>query len=319
MGGRGGRSALSENLERDLLQEGHWHSQGQFTLDSGRALEMMRRYALPDSTRYVLNLVSWAVACAAEIVRFQITSSGLELRFAGQVPSQTDLRDLFSHFGGQGLGLQELAIAAHAAASLPGAELDIESGRARLCLRGNRVEMDNRGSLAESQAGFRLRRTASVNQWFRQALGRSSPEQTWLEALAGFADIPIHVNGQPINRPFPLPEWRQGVLLGQPLRCLNFSSEQEQRLRKKPSPGEFSAFLGKSPVPLLSTPSTFLVRGLQFDMPALEIGGEALLVVVRADHLQKDLSQSQIVQDAEVDRILSWLAEESRLWGAEDV
>ncbi|MBI3930080.1 MAG: hypothetical protein HY319_31360 [Armatimonadetes bacterium] len=60
-----------DNLEELLAAArvaGQFESAGQFTLDPGRAAELLSRYQLADPEAFILKLVQWAVASKARSI-----------------------------------------------------------------------------------------------------------------------------------------------------------------------------------------------------------------------------------------------------------
>lgn len=297
-----------DDLEGRLRAEGALDSRGSFTLDSVQALAKMSQYALPDARRYVLNLVSWAVAAGATQMDFAISPGRLEFSHDGQAPHPDELRDLFANFLGHGLALQELAIAARAAVFLPGSRVSLSSSQGVLSF--DQAKLDFKAHKQRQDVRFLWHQAGQLKQWFHRALGRTTEEENWLAALARHAEVAIRVNGRPVNVPIELPDWRAGVLIGATSPVFQFL--ELGNFTRCEANGDFSAFVSLGRVPVLPTPSLFLVRGLSFEMPPLTTDGEPWSVVVHANSLKKDLSQSRLVVDPQLQTIHDQLQSVSR-------
>ena len=292
---------LEEHL-KPLRAEGHLDSQGSFSLDGTRALEILGHYALEEPRCYILNLVSWAVASQATCIRIQVRPGLIEMRHDGQWPQQ--LSELFTHFGEYPIALQELAIGWATAARLPGSKVTLQTSQAGLRLEQGRFQPAEPGENL-----FRLEEPAPLNHWLRRAVGKPQREATLLEERGRHAGIPVYVNEAMISQPVLVPYLGQAIhLTGLPLP-VEFSGQVVER----PSPGNFSALVARCSVPILEIPALFLVRGVRFETDPLVAQGIPLVAVVQAPELSKDLSQAGLVHNPkylELRQVLSQIGEE---------
>lgn len=285
-----------DELLDPLRSQGRWDSHGHFTLDSQQALQKMGRFALPDPRRYVLNLVSWAVASGAGKIAVKIGSGRLELEHDGAGPTRDDLRDLFAGFGSGSLALQELAIGLAAAATLPGARLSVEGTLTRLTLSAGTLKV-------EPWEGRRSRLVVEEKTGWRWP--RTSAESELLERYCRHGEADLEVNGRLVSEELPVPLLSRAIMLqGEPVLRLDRGGSDIW-----PCDGGFTAFVGQASVPLLETPVLMVVRGVIFEEAPLP----GLVAFVSAPGLAKDLSQSQLVHNAlfgQVRQRLEEMAEE---------
>lgn len=274
---------MSEELDRLLgavRHEGALESEGRFTLDPARALELMSRYALPEPRRYVLNLVSWAAAAGASRCVVRTSKGKLVFEHDGLAPDYDQLRLLYADFGGGDLALQELAIGLHAARGLG---TRIVEGQAARLIDGVASHGDCCG------ARFELREQGG---WFSR--------HRELEILAEETLFPMTLNKTELDGTLELPHLARAVWLRGPgtLRLRNLPSQLEERS------GSVEALVGIPSVPLLDAPTLGIVRGVRLELPPLP----GCFGVVSLPRGGKDLSQSRWVCDPEVLRLLEELA-----------
>lgn len=267
-----------QRLLGEVRGEGALESEGRFTLDAARALELMSRYALPEPQRYILNLVSWAAASGATACELTTGGGKLDFRHDGEAPTCDQLRDLYADFGRGSVALQELAIGLFAAAGMRPKELILEGEGARL-VDGKLERSDTSG------ARFVLRER-----------GLFPAYRTELALCAEHVHFPLRCNGKVSTPELELPTLARAIWLrGEgSLGLTNLPPKLSER------PGPFEALVGVADVPLLSAPVQAIVRGLRFDLPGLPGAFAAACL----PHALKDLSQARLVDDPAVTRVL---------------
>lgn len=280
---------MSEELDRllgDVRQEGALDSEGRFTLDPVRALELMSRFALPYARRYILNLVSWAAASGATYCVVETSPGRLVLYHDGTPPTLSELENLYTDFGGASIALRELAIGVYAASGLKPLELSVEGAGVRM--------LNGKAAPAERErARFELRESGG---WF-------SKHQE-IAILRDYALFPIRVNKSELDSALELPQltravWMQGPAEGR-LRLRNLPAELATR------EGPFDALVGLPIVPLLSAPIVTVVRGVRFEIAPVP----GVFAVAGLPHAVKDLSQSRLVLDPAVSETIAALSSE---------
>lgn len=261
-----------------MREEGALESEGHFTLDTGRALELMSRFALPEARRYILNLVSWAVASGARLLEVSTTGGRLAFRHDGRAPTFDELRDLYANFGRGDPALQELAIAVYAASGMRPRELVVEGLGGRL--------VDGKAERTDTSRPLFLLRDRALFPAYK------------LEGAlcAENVHFPLRWNGVLTAPELELPTLSRAIRLrGE--GDLGLTNLPRQVLERE---GPFEAIVGVADVPLLSAPVLAIVRGLRFELPVLRGAFGAVCL----PHAAKDLSQSRLVDDPEVMRVL---------------
>lgn len=313
---------MTDDLLQPWRNEGRWDSQGSFTLDPARALEKLRSFSLAEPRRYILGLVSWAVAAGASSFDVSVRAGRLEVVAPGLLLSSKELGELLGERSLteeetpslSSLARRELAVATITASGLPRATVTVGGDGARLVCgpgSGFRLEPD-----PGRQACWRLEERWSLRSWMGRTLGEETLEVPILRQACAYADIPITVNGSPVYRPLQLPRIGKAVHLVGPA-ALPVEPEQlaGNDVQSRPSPGLFSALVVASTTPILSTPALYIVRGVSFDMPPVEVYGTNFAVVVNAPQLRKDLSGRGLVEDAQCESIRQEVARVAQqLW-----
>ncbi|MBI3929150.1 MAG: tetratricopeptide repeat protein [Armatimonadetes bacterium] len=313
---------LEEVLE-DYRSQGQHESSGFFTLDTRVALEKMKAFRLASPHLYILNLVAAAVASGAAAIHVRTRPGGLMLEWASPPLGAEDLSGLFSRiFSGhedRNLRAQrELAIGLHGAMSSRPESVILDSwdghAGARLTLnartfrleplshrpemvlpRGNRVEVHHR------RPGL-LRRLRGL---FARQVAPTEPELVRLSCSD--CPVPIMLEGESIN----LPAMKGQALIlslveGEP--SLPLCGLRARVLRQVPSPGEFSAQLAlldqRTPAPL-----RVVVNGVTF-LKEASLGTSRVRALVCAPGLAKDLSQADVVENEDYEKILEALRRE---------
>jgi hypothetical protein len=315
----GGES--EDDLLRPWRAEGQWDSQGSFTLDPAQAMEKLRAFALAQPRRYILNLVSWAVAAGATSFDVTARAGRLEVVTPGLPLSYGELRELFSErltdeaslLSWSALARRELTVATITASGLPQARVTLSGQGGRLTCRPGGFQLESQG---DGPTRWLLEESRSLIGWVGRALRDETLEIPILRESCAHAEISITVNGAPIYRPLALPRIRKAIHLVSPA-ALPVEPEQlaDPTVESRPSPGAFSALVVASTTPILSTSALYLVRGVSFEMPPVEVYGTNFAVVVSAPELRKDLSGTTLVRDERCRLIEQQVAQAAReLW-----
>lgn len=288
----------------DLLgpwrQEGRWDSEGGFTLDPAQALQKLRAFALEDPRRYILGLVSWAVASKAVSIDVVAKAGRMEVSVPGVSLGSGELAGLFGDSGLSHLASRELAVATITASGLANAKVTVFGSDACLVV-------DSKGFVLQPHQGadvvWRLDEPRSLFGWVGRVLGDESLEVPLLRELCAHADVPITINGAPVYRPIELPRLRKAIHLTGPALPIEPEQLAGNDIEIRPSPGPFSVMVAASTTPILRTRALYIVRGVSFEMPPVEHYGENFVVVVNAPELTKDLSGRGLVGNEECQRI----------------
>lgn len=295
----------------DLLQpwrdEGRWDGEGSFTLDPSRALEKLGRYALEEPRRYILNLVSWAVAGGASGIDIVARAGRLELKVPGLIMRPDQLGELFSQVGFAEMHSRELAIATITASRLRRAEVLVNGPGSCLQVKDGKFRIYPSSDQAIS---WQLLEPKSLLGWAGRVLGSEHLEIPILRELCVHAEIPITVNGLSICRPYELPRVRKAIHLAGPTSLpLALEDLATGVIERRISPGPFSAIVVDSTTPVLETAALYLVRGVGFSMPPVDDLGKKFAVVVNAPSLLKDLSGKGLVENEDLRMIQETVAD----------
>jgi hypothetical protein len=300
----------------DLLSswkgEGRWDSEGSFTIDPVKALEKLSRYTLEEPRRYILSLISWAVASGATTIDLTVKAGRLEVAVPGATLSHEDLLGLFADAGMSGVASRELAIATITASRLSQARVTLSGVDACLTMSAKGFKIEPHDG---QQTMWRLEEPKSMLNWVGRALGDEGLEVPLLREFCAHAEVPITVNGLPIFRPLDLPRIRKAIHLSGPPLPLEPEQLAANNIESRPSPGAFSALVVASTSPILRTNALYIVRGVSFEMNPVELYGQNFAVVVNAPELSKDLSGRGLVANEECLRIHSEVAKLAQeLW-----
>ncbi|MBN9416937.1 MAG: hypothetical protein J0I12_15940 [Candidatus Eremiobacteraeota bacterium] len=324
------------NLLQSMASEGTVESSGVFTLDFEFAERKLDDYRLPDPALFILNLVAAAVLCEAH--EFVVETERAETRvfFNGLLPEPERLGELFNFIlkAGPHPALRELALALHGARSLPNdprirLEVGTKAGGWQGQVQGARLEVQ---PVALERLGVKVTvQHTAASPWQRLlGMGQSSSGQKILEQLFHFcryAPLDLKVNGQPKGSYVPMGLHQdQGPfarLYAQGTQNLRISRPGTRRNDVYFAPNRSSA-VASSLLVGLATPQVaeregllFISRGVAFRRPSSLLGNELACAVVSADHLEKNLSQTDVIENddfhalvAEARRLVEVLVEE---------
>lgn len=201
------------------------YDSGRFTLDPGRAAEMLKRFALADPHRWILKLVQWAVRSGARQVQVECSRQSVSLCHDGRpLPGETarSVSQLLPAAGPP--ELLHLLVGLQACCGLQPASVEVWGERGWDYLTGRpaaggplphpcgvRVE----GLPAPSPLSEGLRAIAPLVSepltsqswsWLGSLIGRTRREEPLLSTHGAPCPVPLTVNGRLVNRPwFGLP------------------------------------------------------------------------------------------------------------------
>lgn len=313
-----------------LMGEGERESGGVFTVDWTRADVKLQDFRLADPSLFVLNMVACAVSCGAYRLELEKERSLQRIFFNGELPQPERLREIFSPVLNRAAppAHRELALALHGASALkgsPGLRLAVgtREGFWEAEIVEGKVDLKEGG---HNRRGVQLTLTYEspgrlVSLWGNPLARSTEVLAEKMLYFCRYAPMDILVNGK----------WMGGtsVSLGSlqqpsPFAVRFLKGVQEMRLAR---PGVrrrdiFSSSDRTSPLPSslvvgLATPEVaqregFLLisRGVTFRRPQELLGNPLACAVVTADHLEKDLSQSDLVEGEDYEALLQLVREQ---------
>ena len=312
-----------------MASEGDVVSSGTFTLDLDHADLKLQDYRLPDPALFILNLVASAVCMGSH--QFQVESDRGETRifYNGSLPSPERLPELFTFIlrPAPHPALRELALALHGASGLPDEPkitifVNTREGAWSAEVEGHRLKVE---PCTSDRLGVKvvLRHTQG-SPWARLlGLGRSSSHHKILEQLFHFcrhAPLDIKVNGQSKGSFVSMglhqnqgPFARRFLQGQQVLRISKPGSRRHDIYSSSSGPlHQQSSILVGLATPQIAQREGFLLicRGVAFRRPNDLLESPLACAVVSADHLEKNLSQTDLVEDREYFALLELVRKE---------
>lgn len=295
------------------VEQASLDSSGQFTLSAEQSLEKLKRFSLAEPRLYVLNALAAAQSAGAASIAARCDAGDTVLSAETDFDFGPYLQDLSRRLLDDKCppAVRELAMAFHAAKGLkPGfIEVTGRSRRLRWTADGREVVEDFAGPgmqlSVHERFGVRTLRKAWSYRWGEVRL---DTEEDALKRHCNLTPLPTRINGQALTRPLDLGECSRHLFsgccdldAGHPLaRC------REARAAGKP----VRAQAGPYPVVLaeggrLPPYLVLVVRGVNFRMPAKAVDTRDFKAIAYVDHLRKDLSQTQLVQDEDFKEVLA--------------
>lgn len=312
----------SHNLDLFLSQlesAGTTESQGTFTLSPHAAAQAMRRFRLPESHMYLLQMVAAAVSSGVTKLSIKQKPRALEFYFEGLEIPEDELRilDTFLFPAAEApIHLTELAVGIEAALNFA-EEIHVESftqkASRRLVVNGQaaRLEhlMDSPLETAFSRVVVKKKREVSL-LW----KGTRHPELEWLEACR-HASIPMTVDGEALDTtPFPpLPSetilWAN-IGLGEHLEKATELFPVDKPPALITEHGSVFGYLALLPREFANRHGLLFVhRGLVVHRPLTDSGMLVLCGILHCDFLKKDLSHTNFVEDADFRGVQEFLTQ----------
>lgn len=292
--------------------EGSLDSSGSFTLSEARAEEKLREFRHPEPRLYVLNLQAAMVAGGASWVDFHGDSDDLILESDCLLPDATLLEQLHSLVFSTSAPavFRELGIGLSGAQVLDPRILRVEGwdGKRGAVLESNGKKLLYQGEQARP-APSSTRAEVNLRVHVRERVGLRTARKFLTRISGGMAPdseedavfrhcnrspVPVTFNGTAAVRPLLLGSGRT-VAFNDGADLSHHPLGQLEGLEWQDSTGPFRGILavgGKLP-PWV----TLVLHGVNFRLPGEAFGAKKLRGVVYLEHLKKDLSQCQLVQD----------------------
>jgi hypothetical protein len=293
----------------ELSGQGRQDSEGEFTLLLSHSLDKLQKFQLVDPNLYVVNLVSLAVLCGAKRINFCHDGQETTVEFDGRLFEQEELEEVFQS---SDPALKELMVALVAVKSLKPKNLYFES-------RGIIDWSDEAPKFTRSQTGtcntFVLGQPVDTLSLLLRKVQSEVSRPRWFNALCQvcqYASVVITVN-QKVANTQTLQVQVPALHLDYPelaLPKMRKLGHSETDIHKQVSPGKFSAILSSHQSGMLASRAkrwTFVHRGVSFARTFEDERFGGLTGIVRCDSLQKNLSQTDIVEDETYTRLLTSL------------
>jgi uncharacterized protein (DUF2237 family) len=313
----------------DLARDGALESTGVFTLSLQQAEEKLAAYRLANPGLFVLNLVAAAVSSGATYFSVEAFENHTSFRFDPKAPyEERHLHQIFSYIldPAAPAHLREMALALHGARALPespATSLRVATGQSALLLAVTADDVDvDVAAGQEASPGVTFRLTyQSAGAWTTLFARRQDKSQDVLGHLFHFcryAPLRITSNGQCKGSAVDFGAERYKAVFA--WRHV----EGQQGLQVSSAPGHYSRpagsdlktstmVIGLAPLKVAQANGLVLVsRGVAFRRPAQTLGFPLACAVVTADHLEKNLSQSDLVDGPEYDKLIEAVRAEVR-------
>lgn len=300
-----------------LRSEGSVDSEGQFTLGFADARRKLTQYTLQDSDRYLLLLVSAAVALGARAIFIERDDFELRFQAEGVYLSTHQIRQGFESLlaqGGSSAAL-DLALGLNGAFMVDALEVEVESRhpeKMSFVWTLNEAKEDVRPleSLNDHKLDLviRFQKRSVFNRtrsWLRQAGGHSvvGRESTLVAKACEFSLVDLYLNGEPLVSGMRAPRAPVACLV-EPERLEG--GKDRLAIRTRGEPGERAAQLLRSRAPdwfgLLSLAEgelSLIIHGVTYQVPqSFGVSG-----VVYCDRLERDLSREKIVENSTLEQL----------------
>lgn len=308
----------------DLAEEGSLDSIGAFTVALEKAEEKLAAYRLTNPGLFVLNLVAAAVSGGATQLAVETHRDYACFRFDPALSySDSQLEDLFGYIltPSAPAHVRELALALHSARALPHSPrllLTVAGeGRGReLRVEGSKLVLAYADPDRPFPKGVVFRVDfQQASGWEDFLMGRADRTQEVLRHLfhfCRFAPLRLTSNGQAKNTVARLGgkeifAWRK--LVGE--QALNLAEPRGEYPPSEDAAGwslPSTVLLGLgTPKAAAATGLILVSRGVAFKRPHALLGFPLACAVVTADHLEKNLSQSDLVEDTAYDLLIQSL------------
>ena len=293
------------------VEQASLDSSGKFTLSAEKSLEKLKNFSLAEPRLYVLNAMAAAQSAPSRTISARCDADDTILSADTDFDFGPYLKDLSQRLLDDKCppAVRELAMAFHAAKGLKPAFIEVSSLSQRL-----RWTADGREVL-EAVAGEGLRlhvhetlnlRTIRKYLSYRFGEVRLDNEEDALKRHCNLSSLATSINGVNLTRPLDLGECQRYLFVGcedleqhHPLarcRALRGPSARSQ-------PGPYPVVLaegGRLPPYLV-----LVVRGVNYRMPPKAVDTRDFKAIAYVDHLRKDLSQTQLVQDEDFKGVLA--------------
>lgn len=310
--------SLSACLE-GYRQSGALDSSGEFTLSRDHAQKKLQQFALPEPRLYVLNLVASALCGGATFAEFTTDADELWLRTDAQLEDPRQLAEFESLvFSSEtASALKELAIGLSGILPLKPKliELEVSDGKTRFCLSwdGQRfvfAEEDDPVAGPSLRLHVQERLGPRVARKFTARIGGGMLPDSEEDAIYRYCNrcpIPVEFNGQRANRPVILGDARHVVFSNSAFPAGHILAEFGAPRAAPQGVSGLLAIGGR-----LAPWVTLVFRGVNFRLPENAFAVSGLRGIVYCDLLRKDLSQVQLVQDEEFQKLMDHITQIGR-------
>lgn len=306
----------------EMAGEGDVDSSGVFTLSLEKASEKLAAYRLLDPGLFVLNLVAAAVCSSAQNFRIETREAVTTFAYDGSMDfADEELQRLFAYILDPlaPAHLRELALAVHGAMSLPEkplVRLHLVGPRScrELVVRDGQIEL-NPAPMGPLGVTLQLE-YPQVSGWTRLFDNRLASRKDPVKQLFHFcryAPMAIVNNGKAQGSRVTggiydqtVFAWRhlkgrQAMKVVSPERRFDLTLSQ-----KADSPVESSMVLSfRADLEAKNEGLLLISRGVAFRRPSRILGFTMAQAVITADHLEKNLSQSDLVEDAAFEELMA--------------
>ncbi len=285
-------------LIQELKTSGRHDSSGRFTLDLQRALRKLEQVRLPGKHDYLLCLVTAATLSGARQFSLATGPKQLEITFDGRPFLFEELEALFPGLLEETTEprLRELGVGLHAARAHAPRSVLLESGGARLELRGTQVQLE---PLREPPPMTRIVITQRFSQSLARWWSKTGDEAALLHERCCYGPLAVRVDDRLVEPP------RASLLIAH-----RFEHDEPLRLavmvaQERSSTGIFHGLCGFAPG---GNPASllFVLNGVAYPQPA-EGFPPGFWAWISSPAWRRDLSLSSLVQDATWQRDLDTL------------
>ncbi|MGE0491774.1 MAG: hypothetical protein AB7S38_21360 [Vulcanimicrobiota bacterium] len=275
-----------------LRLEGSRDSEGEFSLEAGRAREKLQAFALEKQEDILVHLLAATVALGASKVSVRLDADDLEVEFNGAELSASDLQSLFTHLLiGEGFDWRRhLALALSAAAGLETRLIHLESANRRLVVEVDGEELVDSPARQGNRVHIRRAPGLAVLKRFFSALFSPRLEIEHVRRRCPHFPLPLSINERDESRPLAPVRYSTSIELFHEQAKLWLGSTGKYH-RRQASQGCYSALVGLGS---LVQPGLWVQRhGVWLTRPNLdwELVTE---MVVEAPSLTTDLSYSGV-------------------------
>lgn len=295
------------------IEQASLDSSGQFTLSSEKGMEKLKRFTLAEPRLYVLNAMAAAQSAPSRRIEVRCDADDTILSADTDVDFGPYLKDLSQRLLDDKCppAVKELAMAYHAAKGLKPAFIEISTRTRRLNWSPDRGESvrDFEGLGLRLQVREKMSlRTMRKYLSYRFGEVRLDTEEDALKRHCNLTSLPTLINGESLTRPLVLGECQHHLFSGcddlapdHPLARCREAHRQLKSVRSEAGPFPIVLAQGGRLPPYL----TLVVRGVNYRMAPQAVDPVDFKAVAYVDHLRKDLSQTQLVHDNELKKVLT--------------
>lgn len=272
-----------DKLLSELRSEGRVDSAGRFTLDLAKALEKMQRFQLAEPRAFVLNLVAGAALTGARRIDLSLEAGLFRMEWDGRPLTMEDVLGLFDPFDRQTPpAVRELSIGLAACRGLDLLLMQVESGRVRLQLDRSSLLIEPR----QSEDRNRIVMREKVPLW-RRFSGPDRQIVSFLEERCSQGPVQVFLEGRKLS---------------QPIQAHN--AEAQVYLE------DLKALVALVRLPRSQPSFTVILNQVSFVLEDTGLEYPGAVVIVEAEGLRKELSQSTLVRDHALQQLIERVAAE---------